>query len=101
MKEELIVALVSEGLNRPAKAIGTVPKAIGTVRQTRSTRYDPVAEGRAGLREGDFDEARVPPIPAAAAVQAVVRDYWRFRHPEESPPPDPGDSTAEAPAEAG
>ena len=35
-------------------------------------------------------------IPAAAAVQAVVRDYWRFRHGEEPPaPPD------EAPAGAG
>jgi len=41
-------------------------------------------------------------IPAAAAVQAVVRDYWRFRHPEQAPPPEPpGDSPAEAPAEAG
>ena len=39
-------------------------------------------------------------IPAAAAVQAVVRDYWRFRHPEQ-PPSDAGDSPAEAPAEAG
>jgi predicted PurR-regulated permease PerM len=27
-------------------------------------------------------------IPAAAAVQAVVRDYWRFRHGEEPLPPD-------------
>ena len=35
-------------------------------------------------------------IPAAAAVQAVVRDYWRFRHGEEPPaPPD------EVPARAG
>ena len=40
-------------------------------------------------------------IPAAAAVQAVVRDYWRFRHPEDSRPPESGDSPAEAPAEAG
>ena len=37
-------------------------------------------------------------IPAAAAVQAIARDYWRFRHPEQAPPPD---SPAEAPAEAG
>jgi predicted PurR-regulated permease PerM len=35
-------------------------------------------------------------IPAAAAVQAVVRDFWRFRHGEE-PPAAPD----EAPAEAG
>jgi predicted PurR-regulated permease PerM len=34
-------------------------------------------------------------IPAAAAVQAVVRDFWRFRHGEE--PPAPSD---EVPAEA-
>jgi len=75
----VIVALVSEGLNRPAKAIGTVPKAIGTVpraigtaRQTRGGRYDPVAEGRAGLREGDFDGASTPPLPAAAAAQMRV-----------------------------
>src|SRR5919198_1061879 len=41
-------------------------------------------------------------IPTAAAVQAVVRDYWRFRHPEQTPPPESGgDSQAEAPAEAG
>jgi predicted PurR-regulated permease PerM len=35
-------------------------------------------------------------IPAAAAVQAVVRDYWRFRHGEEPPA-----APEEAPAEAG
>ncbi|MFL5891961.1 MAG: AI-2E family transporter [Solirubrobacterales bacterium] len=40
-------------------------------------------------------------IPAAAAVQAVLRDYWRFRHPEDAPPPESGDASAEAPAEAG
>jgi predicted PurR-regulated permease PerM len=34
-------------------------------------------------------------IPAAAAVQAVVRDYWRFRQGEEPPPP-PSEPTAEA-----
>jgi hypothetical protein len=68
----VIVALVSEGLNRPAKVIGTVPaKAIGTVRQTRGGRYDPVAEGRAGLREGDYDRAR-PSAPAAAVAERRV-----------------------------
>jgi predicted PurR-regulated permease PerM len=35
-------------------------------------------------------------IPAAAAVQAVVRDYWRFRQGEEPSPP-----STEARAEAG
>jgi predicted PurR-regulated permease PerM len=40
-------------------------------------------------------------IPTAAAIQAVARDYWRYRHPEQYPPPDGGESTAEAPAEAG
>jgi predicted PurR-regulated permease PerM len=38
-------------------------------------------------------------IPAAAAVQAVVRDYWRFSHPEQETT-DAGDPPAEAPAEA-
>jgi predicted PurR-regulated permease PerM len=36
-------------------------------------------------------------IPAAAALQAIVRDYWRFKHPE---PPAPA-ASSEAPAEAG
>jgi hypothetical protein len=60
----VIVALVSEGLNRPARA---VPRAVKTVRQTRGGRFDPVAEGRAGLREGDLERARNP-IPAAAVA---------------------------------
>jgi hypothetical protein len=61
----VIVALVSEGLHRPARAIDTV-------RQTRAGRYDPVAEGRAGLREGDLEQARPAPVPAAAAAQRRV-----------------------------
>ena len=39
-------------------------------------------------------------IPTAAAIQAVVRDYWRFKHPEQGTP-DAGDAPAEATAEAG
>jgi predicted PurR-regulated permease PerM len=35
-------------------------------------------------------------IPAAAAVQAVVRDYWRFRQGDRG-----SDQSAEAHAEAG
>src|SRR3954449_11106703 len=46
----VIVALVSEGLRRPATIVTSV-------RETRG-RYDPVAEGRAGLREGDLERAR-------------------------------------------
>jgi hypothetical protein len=59
----VIVALVSEGLRRPATVITTV----------RTTRggYDPVAEGRAGLREGDLERARAP-VPAAAAAERRV-----------------------------
>jgi predicted PurR-regulated permease PerM len=38
-------------------------------------------------------------IPTAAAIQAVARDYWRFRHPEQDP--DAAGPPAEAPAEAG
>jgi hypothetical protein len=74
----VIVALVSEGLNRPAKVIGTVPaKAIGTVRQTRGGRYDPVAEGRAGLREGDYERARASAPAAAVAERRVHRASGR------------------------
>src|SRR4051794_41590182 len=40
----VIVAIVSEGLRRPATVIGTV-------RPARAARFDPVAEGRAGLRD--------------------------------------------------
>jgi predicted PurR-regulated permease PerM len=38
-------------------------------------------------------------IPAAAAVQAVVRDYWRFRHHGQTQPATSGDGGSEAPAE--
>jgi hypothetical protein len=48
----VVVALVSETLKKPADVIGTV-------RQTRAaTRYDPIAEGRAGVAEGDLSRAR-------------------------------------------
>ncbi|MDX6723791.1 MAG: hypothetical protein QOD73_2195, partial [Solirubrobacteraceae bacterium] len=47
----VIVALVSEGLRRPAQVVTTV-------RDTRSARFDPVEEGRRGLREGDLAQAR-------------------------------------------
>jgi hypothetical protein len=60
----VIVALVSEGLRRPATIVTSV-------RETRSPRYDPVAEGRAGLREGDLERAR-PTMPAAAAAERRV-----------------------------
>jgi hypothetical protein len=60
----VIVALVSEGLRRPATVITTV-------RPTRSGRYDPVAEGRAGVREGDLARARGP-MPAAAVAERRV-----------------------------
>jgi hypothetical protein len=62
----VIVALVSEGLRRPARAIDTV-------RTTRAARFDPVAEGRRGLAEGDLDRARRPPVPAAAQAEAERR----------------------------
>jgi hypothetical protein len=62
----VIVALVSEALRRPARAIDTV-------RTTRSARFDPVAEGRRGLAEGDLDRARRPPMPAAAQAEAERR----------------------------
>jgi predicted PurR-regulated permease PerM len=39
-------------------------------------------------------------IPAAAAIQAVVRDYWRFKHPEQGTS-DAGDAPGRAQAGAG
>jgi hypothetical protein len=62
----IIVALVSEALRRPARVIGTV-------RTTRTGRFDPVAEGRRGLAEGDLDRARRPPAPAAARTDGARR----------------------------
>jgi hypothetical protein len=66
----VIVALVSEGLRRPAQVVTTV-------RETRSTRFDPIAEGRQGLREGDLARAR----PAAAADPEA-----RFHRPADGEP---------------
>src|SRR3954471_14923639 len=60
----VVVAPGSEGLRRPATIVTSV-------RETRSSRYDPVAEGRAGLREGDLQRAR-PTMPAAAAAERRV-----------------------------
>jgi hypothetical protein len=60
----VIVALVSEGLRRPATIVTSV-------RPTRSSRYDPVAEGRAGMREGDLERARSA-MPAAAVAERRV-----------------------------
>ncbi|MEA2323949.1 MAG: hypothetical protein QOD81_3799, partial [Solirubrobacteraceae bacterium] len=59
----VIVALVSEGLRRPAQVVTTV-------RETRSARYDPVAEGRRGMSEGDLETAR--PARAGAGPQRTV-----------------------------
>jgi len=60
----VIVAVASEGLRRPATVIGTV-------RDTRATRYDPVAEGRRGLAEGDLARAR-PARPGQAVAERRV-----------------------------
>jgi hypothetical protein len=60
----VIVAVVSEGLRRPATIVTSV-------RETRASRFDPVAEGRAGLREGDLQRAR-PAMPAAAVAERRV-----------------------------
>jgi hypothetical protein len=62
----VIVAIVSEGLRKPADVIVTV-------RQTRTSAvYDPVAEGRRGLAEGDLSSAR-PARPGAVAERRVHR----------------------------
>ena len=47
-----VLWILSLSLKKPADVIGTV-------RQTRAaTRFDPVAEGRRGLAEGDLSRAR-------------------------------------------
>jgi hypothetical protein len=61
----VIVTLVSEALRRPATVITSVRPPI------RGARFDPVAEGRAGLREGDLETARAA-MPAAAAAERRV-----------------------------
>jgi hypothetical protein len=66
----VIVAVVSEGLRRPATVVATV-------RETRSSRYDPVAEGRAGMREGDLERARSAMPAAAVAERRVHRTSGR------------------------
>jgi hypothetical protein len=84
----VIVAVVSEGLRKPATVVATV-------RQTRTTRaYDPVAEGRRGLAEGDLSQARPvalgeapprrvhrvgPTVPAAAAAAGRTSGRSRRR----------------------
>jgi hypothetical protein len=70
----VIVALVSEALRRPARVIGTV-------RTTRAGRFDPVAEGRRGLAEGDLDRARRSGVPAAAAQAEAQRRVHRASGP--------------------
>jgi hypothetical protein len=51
----IIVALVSEALQRPRGAIDRPRRVIETARTARS--FDPLEEGRRGLREGDFATA--------------------------------------------
>jgi hypothetical protein len=84
----VIVAVVSEGLRKPATVVATV-------RQTRATPgYDPVAEGRRGMAEGDLSRARPaapgqtperrvhragPTVPAAAAAAGRTSGRSRRR----------------------
>jgi hypothetical protein len=64
----VIVTLVSEALQRPARVITTV-------RPVRSrARFDPVAEGRRGLDEGDLDAAW-----AVATGEEPARSVHRAR----------------------
>jgi len=60
----IIVALVSEGLHRPQRVLKTV-------RETRT--FDPLAEGRRGLEEGDFHAARLPESANGAPQRTVHR----------------------------
>jgi hypothetical protein len=66
----VIVTLVSELLQRPAKVITTVRP----VRSRAARRFDPVAEGRRGLDEGDLD-----PAWAVATGDEPARSVHRAR----------------------
>jgi hypothetical protein len=66
----VIVTLVSEALQRPAKVITTVRP----VRSRAARRFDPVAEGRRGLDEGDLDAAW-----AVATGEEPARSVHRVR----------------------
>jgi hypothetical protein len=73
----VIVAIVSEGLRKPADVIVTV-------RQTRAPAvYDPVAEGRRGLAEGDLSSAR-PARPGAEPERRVHRTSAAARGADEA-----------------
>ena len=71
----VIVALVGEALHRPARAVSTV-------RSSRAARFDPVAEGRRGLREGDLAEARPADDPHTAYTGAGGTGERREHRPE-------------------
>ena len=73
----MIVALVTEGLHRPARVVTTV-------RDSRTGRFDPVAEGRRGMREGDLERAR-PARPGEPASTAPGPDGAPARAPRERP----------------
>ena len=64
----VIVTLVTEALHRPARVIQTV-------RVQRGGSFDPIAEGRRGLREGDLAAMEVPAprIVTARASRRPVR----------------------------
>jgi hypothetical protein len=74
----VIVALVSEGLHRPARAVTTV-------RSSRAARFDPVAEGRRGMREGDLAEARPTAHSRAADSGAAAAGERRVHRPGRAP----------------
>jgi hypothetical protein len=63
----VVVALVAEALHRPRRVIQTV-------RRTRvGDHFDPLAEGRAGVREGDLATARPPAPPPRTVHRVAVR----------------------------
>ena len=64
----VIITLVSEGLHRPARAIQTV-------RVDRGGAFDPIAEGRRGLREDDLPlvEMTAPRVVTARASRRPLR----------------------------
>jgi hypothetical protein len=74
----VIVALVGEALHRPARAVNTV-------RSSRAARFDPVAEGRRGLREGDLAQARPAGDSRATDAGAAADGERRVHRPGRTP----------------
>jgi hypothetical protein len=72
---------------------------VTTVRETRATRFDPLAEGRQGLREGDFAGARpaAPGDPEPRFHRPAAAERRTPRAPRAASAPEPDRRPATSP----